>query len=669
VRPTGTPRAAAAITAAILLSFPSATPAQGPAWTPPTAEQVAAREKIRPAVEAILAQLRKPPEGPEGRNFGSRSLLRLVALGPDVAPFLESELELPDPFTFNIAAVGLGLLDTPGAADALRRADDAADRQGGGSAMDRRAMALLGLATAGEVDAISRALSGRTDVSWYEVTPDLPLIDLLALHTYPASLEVLLAQLAARSAPEAADRGNLPRLIAALGSLTDARGVPALLPFAADADAAVRRETARALGRIGDAKAAETLLALVRDPDRLVARAAARGLARIRPAERAGALVALLDVVADTQTRVYLYDAVAGTLGARAFDLLKPHAGRPDFIDRTNWLRAIVATGDRRAVAIARGALADTDDEVVYAAIDALATLGGEGATDTLLAVAGTRSWGLAKTAVDRLVERGDARVAPRVADRLFREVLKSPITDVTLVTPTQQMLEVLVEFGFVDPAARLRKAAEEQPDGGAAALLRSAADRLDRIRELGDDPARWSALLTSPDAAVRDLAIRRLARIGGPAAFSALESRFAVAGTDDREAIVAALSRRPDPAAADLFERLLDDRAFDDVDTSPVRALAAWSARRLGGTRMAAALARSAARTEGVDLPTLVYWAQISGAKALPDLERLRLRRLRVPSGHRGEEQEFVDEIVTDLRAGRSIGAYDLPPRELHRH
>jgi hypothetical protein len=83
----------------------------------------------------------------------------------------------------------------------------------------------------------------------------------------------------------------------------------------------------------------------------------------------------------------------------------------------------------------------------------------------------------------------------------------------------------------------------------------------------------------------------------------------------------------------------------------------------------MTEALARSAVRTDGVDLPTLVYWAQLSGPKALERIDRLRLARQRVPSGHRGEEQQFVDEVVSDLRAGRSIALLDVPPEALHRH
>lgn len=669
MRPTGTPRAAAAFAVLVLSASPSWTFPEGAAWTPPTAEQLAARERVRPAVESILAALRNPPEGPEGRNFGVRQLRKLVALGPDVAPFLESEIELPDLFTFNIAALALGILDTPGAAEALRRADDAADRQGGRFGVDRRAMALLSLAAAGETDALTRGLSGATDVSWYEFTPDLPLLDALALHSYPASLEVLVGQLEARSAPEAPDRRNLGRVVAALGSLGDARAVPKILPLAGDEDPMVRREVARALGRIGAPAAVPTLIPLVKDSNRLVSASAAWSLGRIRPSDQAGALVALLDVATDTQTRVELYRAVQGTLGAKAFDFLKPHAGRPDFIDRANWMKSLADTGDRRAVAVARAMLSDTDGEVAYVAIDALRRLGGEGAADSLLAIAGTRPWTLAKPAIDALVGLDDPRVAPRVAERLFRDVLSSPITDVTLVTPMQQMLEVLVEFGYVEPAERLRRAAEEQADGNAALILRSAAGRLERIRDVGDDVARWSALLLAADAETRSLAIRRLARIGGPAAFAALESRFATAGTDERTAIVGALARKPERAAAELFLRVLDDPAFDDVETTPIRATAAWAARRIGGPEMTEALARSAVRTDGVDLPSLVYWAQLAGPRSLEGLDRLRLQRLRVPAGHRGEEQQFVDEIVSDLRAGRSIAALDVPPEALHRH
>ena len=668
MRLTGTPRAVAALSALALSALAPVAPAAEQGWIPPTAEQIAARERIRPEVEKIMAELRNPPDGPAFHEHGPNALRRLVAMGPDVAPFLESEIELPDPNTYNVAAVALGLVGAPGAADALRKADDVADRQGGRFGYERRVVTLLGLACAGGVDAVTRVLSGSTDLRANELANELPLLDLVALHTYPASVDPLLAEVDRILTLPVTERGDLPRVVAALGALLDPRAIPKLLPLAGDSDVAVRIEAARALGRIGDARATDTLLALVRDADRIVARRAAEGIARIRPVEKAGAVVALLDHVQDPEVRVYLYRAVQGSLGPKAFDFLKPHAGRPDYIDRTHWLRAVVATGDRRAVPICRAALTDRDSEVTYAAVEGLATLGGEGAADTLLAVVGTRPWPLARTALDTLAERDDPRLAPRVADRLFREILRGPVTDPALFTPMRQMLETLVEFGYHEPAPRLRELAAEQPDGSVTQDLLSAAARLDRIRELGKDPARWAPLLASADAETRRLAIHRLARIGGPAALAPLEAAFASLGREDREELLAVVARRPEPAAG-LFERALDDPAFDRVDTTPGRANAAWGARRLGGPKLIEALSRSANRTEGVDLPTLVYLAQLSGPAVLPELERLRLRRLRIPSAHRGEEQKVLDELITDLRAGRSIAALDLSPPRLHGH
>lgn len=665
------PPARAALAA--VLFFPVCALAAGdpppPTWTAPSAEVLAERERIRPAVEAIFAELRTPPKSTTDRNRGPRAVRRLVDLGPSVAPFLESEIDLPDFLTFNVAAAALGLLDTPGAADALRRADDRADATPGRFSTELRGAAVLGLGFAGKADAVTRVLSGQNDLSTYELGADIALLDVVSVLSYPASYDVLVAQLTARTPAEAPDRRNLPRVVAALGKLLDPRAVPRLLPLAADADPEVRREVVHALGRIGDPAAAEALVARVQDADWLVARAAAHAVARVRPVDRSGTIVALLDHVQDPEVRAELYGAVQGMLGPKAYDHLIRQAGRPDFVDRSYWIRAVAATKDRRAVATARAALSDPDAEVTYAAMDALASLGGEAALDSLLAVAGTRPWHVAKPAVDLLLERGDTRVASRVAERLSREVLASPLTDARWFTPLQQMLEVLVDCGFTEPAAALRRSAEDQPDGGVVASLRATADDLDRIRELGNDPARWSALLDGDDPRGRKLAVQRLVRIGGPAAVSMLERRFASGGAETREEIVEALAKRPQPEAAGVFERALDDPAFDELDTTSMRAAAAWGARRLGGPRMTEALSRSAARTRGIDLPTLVYWAQLAGPAALPEIEKLRASRLRSFTGHRWEEQTVLDELVTDLRAGRSIAALDVPPEGLHRH
>src|SRR5262245_51741286 len=74
----------------LLLAAAGAGLAAAQNFEPPTPEELAARERVRPAVEAIFRDARMPPE----RNADPRPRFffeitdALVDLGPDVVPFL-----------------------------------------------------------------------------------------------------------------------------------------------------------------------------------------------------------------------------------------------------------------------------------------------------------------------------------------------------------------------------------------------------------------------------------------------------------------------------------------------------------------------------------------------------------------------------------------------------
>ena len=62
---------------------------------PPTPAQLAAMERVRPLVEAVWLDVRTPsPTGEGTGRYFFDYTDRLIAIGPDVVPFMVSELEL-----------------------------------------------------------------------------------------------------------------------------------------------------------------------------------------------------------------------------------------------------------------------------------------------------------------------------------------------------------------------------------------------------------------------------------------------------------------------------------------------------------------------------------------------------------------------------------------------
>ncbi len=158
-------------------------------------------------------------------------------------------------------------------------------------------------------------------------------------------------------------------------------------------------------------------------------------------------------------------------------------------------------------------------------------------------------------------------------------------------------------------------------------------------------------------------MAYRELGRSGSPTAAAALVSRFGRVDLDEGVAILTALGRVEHPASRGLIRRVLVQPEFDSVERLDLREAAAWSARRLGGDEMLAALQESARRRVGRDVRVLVYAAILGGEAALPLLHDLRLARMRHLSGVRGTELDALDRIAMRIKRGRSLHDYDLPP------
>lgn|GEM_PF-2738427 len=648
--------------AAVLAPAPGAEEASGP----PTTEQLAARERIRPKIEAIFADMKAEWDPNEDHShYFPEATEAIVALGPEVVPFLVAEIELMDTQTYHYCAYALGRLGGPDAEAALRKAYRRSVDRGGpfGHAAER--LALYGLAVMGKPDVVDLMQEGLP-VQGLEMLPDLPLATQYAMLTAPGNVPNLLKQLETyKSDPEAVDK--LRWTITALGRSGESSVAPKLLPFLDHASAPIRAAAAEALSRVGPPSVCNDLLAHLGDSHVKTNYVIVEALERMKPAQCLKGMISRLEVEPNLEVRAGLYRTLMAIQGETALESLRTGYARGGVIERALVIRYAGDLGSKKGLTLVRAALTDKSPEVVDAAVDALGDIGGPAAIDTLLALVTNPHRDIALNATKALVNLDEKRAGPRVASRLL-EIVAEPVGDLTLRPPIVQYSEALVSLAFVDARDDIRKAADLQSDGEIREQLRSCARRLDRIATAGDDVAAWTSDLASPDGPARVLAAHRLAKIGSPAAIAALEAQFGRAETTDpaRVDILRAIADERAAGAAGLVEQQLADPASDTWARQFVRRETAWAARRIGGERMIRALTASATRRDGRDWGTLVALALADPTGSADLLKRLRIVRLRYPESRFGREEGQIDAILSDLAHGVAPRDYDIPPDRL---
>lgn len=658
---------AAGLLVATLPSLLHATPPEVP-----SDEALVERERIRPTVEGILSDLRDP----ENRTTDSDEIYEepvrvLASLGPAVGPFLAAEIDLPDRLTFVPAAWTLGLVDPPGGREALRKALEVADREGGGFGRSRKAWFAYALAIAGEADVLDRIAGGETPVDWVEFMEGMRLSDVAAALTAPASLDVLSGQVARfRAAGEEGEE----RLLHSVRALGWTRGrssaIEVLKSVASHPSARIRAEAMIAMGRVASAESFPPLLAGLRDASPDVRVAAAHGVAmQSPPASLAPELLARLEVEDDGSVRAWLYRAVARSASEETtLEALRSHLGRADSVERTIIAVTLGEMRSKKGLNLLRTMLRDREMGVAVAAARSIRSIGGEGALDTLVALLSDPRPPVSMTAVELLTEARVTRAAPRIAGMLVA-LASRPLPNLSLRTLLQKYGEALVELRYVEPREDLRRSAGVQPDAADRDYLLFVADRLDRIAANGSDVVKWAADAESADPAVRALARQVLGRLGGDKAVAALVRLADSAPPSEEADVLLALAETGAPAAGPVFVRRLEDEAWDLRSRRPARNAAAWGARRLGTPAMARALAGSIERRDGRDLAPMLYLAQIAPGEARKVLEGVFRSRLRHFTWYRGEEQETLQELLLALSAGAAVDRWDVPPERLHLH
>jgi HEAT repeat protein len=641
-----------------------------PVWAqddalPTDDEALIARERIRSEVEGIIAEL-NAPAGVDAAELFHGSSERLAALGPPVVPYMAAEIDRPTAFTYNVAAYVLGLVGTPEARAALEKAVARADqRDAGNFSLAQKVWALLGLAMAGG----PRSLELMAEGAWTgprEMLSRTTLVELAALLTAPESVPILVGWLTRFDTDETVQ----PRLIytiRALGRIGDPSTRDAIRPFLKHERWHLRKEAALALAKIGDVSDGEAIAALLNDDTREVREAAAEALELLQPPGMTRPILARLDVEDYTPVRVKLYAALAATGDPDLLTALTGHWGRDDYLDRARLVTAVATLGNPKGLNLLRVGLRDPVGNVSGAAVRGLAANDSPAARDTLLAQLLSPQWHVASGAAEALTALGESRAAPRIADRLLRGELGEPVTDPRRRSSIRLLGDCLVTLRYTEPKADLEKAARSQPDPEIVEYLEELVMRLDALETLGDDVAKWTALLESDNAAMRLLAIDKLSELGGKPAVRSLVGFFEGADKVEQIATLKALGRIGSLDAMPLLATLLLDETYDAHDVRQLRDTAAWAARRIGGQESIDLLRRSVKRREGRDVNVLVYLAVLDGPGALAELEAYRVSRFRDLDWFRGEEQERIDWMRRELSAGRSISSLDLPPEEIN--
>ncbi|MFA5362482.1 MAG: HEAT repeat domain-containing protein [Candidatus Omnitrophota bacterium] len=207
---------------------------------------------------------------------------------------------------------------------------------------------------------------------------------------------------------------------AALGKIKDSRALPALIEGLNDEQPAVRKNSAEALGKINDPSATTGLIGGLTDGDPAVRAAAAKALGEIKNPE---AIDALLGRLGDD--RITVCDNAAQSLvniGDTAVSpliqlLTKPTESRTK--EKVLWTLGEIKNPD--AVPVLIQALNDPDTRVTNAAVDAIKKIGEE-AVRGLMKAASDGDIQHRKTAIVTLGKMEDSLAAPVVISALNDE-------------------------------------------------------------------------------------------------------------------------------------------------------------------------------------------------------------------------------------------------------
>jgi HEAT repeat protein/cyclophilin family peptidyl-prolyl cis-trans isomerase len=349
-----------------------------------------------------------------------RAALAVGRVGlPDGVPLLTPLLNDADPEVRQMAAFALGLIGDRSARDPLVTALSDESPLVQGSACE--ALGLIGdPAAAAPIGALLTRLLGvlselpaEADESRRDTPPAafrLGLEALVRLKAYDALAAAVLdasGQPRVRWWPAAfalgrlEDKRALPALLTlagdsspytkafaakGLGALRDRSAVPVLLPLLTGSDSGAQIESIRALGRIGDPAAAQPLLRIAQG-DGATPQARLEALAALGSVRAAGVADALVDMLSDRSPAI----RAAALRSSAALDpdgfvaVLSGLDADPDWRVRIALASILSTLPTRTGLPRLNAMLADTDQRVVAAVLNALVKIGAPNAGSLLL--------------------------------------------------------------------------------------------------------------------------------------------------------------------------------------------------------------------------------------------------------------------------------------------
>jgi len=631
------------------------------------ADPVRAEEMSRRVELAIGEALRPHSRAEVATDRFVSSALDLVRIGPDVVPALAAELDQALSSSYFFCAYTLGLLGGPAAVAALESALARAESEVGDFAFNRKGWTCHALGLIGRADMLDRLNEGQHKTAGIPIHTGMSAIEAIAVLTAPAGLPLLHAQLERYNDdddPYAAQRVLVVEAIARIG---DSSSLSVLQQALTSSRVALRHHAARAIGQLRTSEAAGVLLAMLVDPDPYVRQGAGVGLENAPPTGRVGEVLDRLDSELDTVVRGVLYGIVVRNGTSDELTRLATHWGRPDPEDRRHFIRVLGTAPADLALPILVQGLGDPSPSVASIAAATFARLGDPRGVEPLARMVAAVNWAPAQASVDALAVLGDPRGAAPILRRLFGIELPQPITDPRQRLRIEKLLLALVELRDTSRLADLGAARDAATDAQVRGLLDQNLLRLEAFDRTGSKAKRWIAELDSTNVDVRLLAYAALGRAGGEASARALAERFGRVDPAEAREILRALGTIQGPTSRELVRRVLVDPAFDPAERGDLRDMAAWSARRLGGDAMFETLREAVLRRDGRDGRPFLYLAVLGGARVIPEIERLRVPRLRYLASASGLADDRLQWARRELAAGRSIARLDVPPERLN--
>jgi HEAT repeat protein len=641
-------------------------PAQEPFAPEGAVEELIQEERYRSAVEnAIEYAHQRGISGAQRVDVALEAVGDLLEAGNGVVPYLANVLDQVDPETFFFGAFALAHFRTEAAEAALRRALDRASQQGTDFANIRKAWCGYDLGFMGVVEALDLVNEGGHAAGRFQIHGKMSVTEAVALLNAPESIPLLLKQLDEYAKIDALWKSRV-FTIRALGLIGERSTVPRLIALLQEERTEQYPEALEALGRIGDPRAVPAVISALDSPDERISNAAANALGWLSPADRLQWAVDRLDSETNTWARLALYKMVLSIGGAAQLETLQKHWGRPYHTDREFLILAVAGLKSPKAMGLLQAGVNDENDRVAYRAIVGLADLGTAEAIELLHKVLRSRSLTRSRAALAELIRIEDRSSAPIIAERLVAIELAENVVSARRRERAELMADALVSLRYSQVLPELVEALKIQKDMPLRQHLESVIAQLELLKKNGKKLTSWVEAMNSPELSVRRMAYRRLGEIGGEAAAAALASRFGRLDPEEGVELLRSLGEIDSPSAVALIKRVLLEPAFDRSEMLPLRDMAAWGARRIGGTAMYEALKAAIERREGRDARVMIYLAVMGGSEALPILARYRVPRLRFLNYYAGRELEDLDWIVRQFELARTIDKFDVPPKRI---